>query len=218
MLTSNKGRDEWGNVRGDEIMATALIDRLLHHCHIVNIRGHSYRMREHQDWLRTASDERRGRLLALHAADSYRERGGAVTLRVGDGARQPGLTLSLSPRWGAPATASDALWRDQLFHRRTAGAPGGRRDERALDGRVDYGLPVPAGGLLTPFGIYGQSPSGRRLQVGLLLSRFGPVELEASGERYALRDPNREDYRISALGRITVGGADHMPAGRSAVQ
>ena len=159
-----------------------------------------------------------GRLLALHAADRYRERGGAVTLRVGDGARQPGLTLSLSPRWGAPTTASDALWRDQLFHRRMAGAPGGRRDERALDGRVDYGLPVPAGGLLTPFGIYGQSPSGRRLQVGLLLSRFGPVELEASGERYALRDPNREAYRMSALGRITFGGADHVPAGRSAVQ
>ena len=41
-----------------------------------------------------------GRLLALHAADGYREHGGAVTLSVGDGARQPGLTLSLSPRWG----------------------------------------------------------------------------------------------------------------------
>ena len=45
--------------RGDEIMAAALIDRLLHHCHIVNIRGNSYRMREHQHWLRTASDEQR---------------------------------------------------------------------------------------------------------------------------------------------------------------
>ena len=36
-----------------------LIDRLLHHCHIVNIRGNSYRMREHQHWLKTASDEQR---------------------------------------------------------------------------------------------------------------------------------------------------------------
>ncbi len=34
---------------GDEVMAAALIDRLLHHCHIVNIRGSSYRMREHTD-------------------------------------------------------------------------------------------------------------------------------------------------------------------------
>ena len=40
-------------------VTAALIDRLLHHCHIVNIRGNSYRMREHQHWLRTASDEQR---------------------------------------------------------------------------------------------------------------------------------------------------------------
>ena len=30
-------------------MASALIDRLVHHCHIVNIRGNSYRMRRHAD-------------------------------------------------------------------------------------------------------------------------------------------------------------------------
>ena len=159
-----------------------------------------------------------GRLLALHAADGYRERGGAVTLSVGDGARQPGLTLSLSPRWGAQATASDALWQDQLFHQRTAGAPGARRDERALDARVDYGLQLPAGGLLTPFGIYGQSRYGRRLQVGLLLSRLGPVGLEVSGERAALRYPGRDEYRISALGSITFGGAGHASANLSARQ
>ena len=159
-----------------------------------------------------------GRLLALHAADGYRERGAAVTLSVGDGARQPGLTLSLSPRWGAQATASDALWQDHLFQQRTAGDPGARRDERALDTRVDYGLQLPAGGLLTPFGIYGQSRYGRRLQVGLRLSRVGPVGLEVSGERAALRQPGRDEYRISALGSITFGGADHAPASLSAGQ
>ena len=153
-----------------------------------------------------------GRLLALHAADGYREHGGAVTLSVGDGARQPGLTLSLSPRWGAPATASDALWQDQLFHQRAAGTPGARRDERALDARVDYGLQLPGGGLVTPFGIYGQSPYGRRLQVGLLLNRLGPVGLEVSGERSALRQPGRDDYRMSVLGRLTFGGADNASA------
>ena len=46
-------------VLGDEVMAAALIDRLLHHCHIVNIRGNSYRMREHQDLLRSVSEKRR---------------------------------------------------------------------------------------------------------------------------------------------------------------
>ena len=159
-----------------------------------------------------------GRLLALHAANGYREHGAAVTLSVGDGARQPGLTLSLAPRWGAPATASDALWQDQLFHQRAAGTPGARRDERALDTRVDYGLPLPAGGLLTPFGIYGQSPYGRRLQVGLLLSRLGRLGLEVSGERAALRHPGRDEYRMSVLGRITFGGADNASASMSAVQ
>ena len=32
MLTSNKGFEEWGGVLGDDVMAAALIDRLLHHC------------------------------------------------------------------------------------------------------------------------------------------------------------------------------------------
>jgi DNA replication protein DnaC len=49
VLTSNKGFEEWGTVLGDDVMAAALIDRLMHHCHVVNIRGNSYRMREHTD-------------------------------------------------------------------------------------------------------------------------------------------------------------------------
>ncbi len=49
VLTSNKGFDEWGEIFGDAVMASALIDRLVHHCHIVNIRGNSYRMRHHAD-------------------------------------------------------------------------------------------------------------------------------------------------------------------------
>ena len=57
VLTSNKGFEEWGAVLGDDVMATALIDRLLHHCHIVNIRGNSYRMRAHQKLLRSMQRE-----------------------------------------------------------------------------------------------------------------------------------------------------------------
>ena len=57
VLTSNKGFEEWGLVLGDEVMAAALIDRLLHHCHIVNIRGNSYRMRAHQDLLRPSRSD-----------------------------------------------------------------------------------------------------------------------------------------------------------------
>lgn len=60
VLTSNKTFEEWGEVLGDEVMAAALIDRILHHCHIVNIRGNSYRMREHTElWksLHSSSEE-----------------------------------------------------------------------------------------------------------------------------------------------------------------
>ena len=49
VLTSNKGFEEWGEVLGDDVMAAALIDRVLHHCHLVNIRGNSYRMREYSE-------------------------------------------------------------------------------------------------------------------------------------------------------------------------
>ncbi|MEZ5442872.1 MAG: ATP-binding protein, partial [Lysobacterales bacterium] len=48
VLTSNKPFEDWGAVLGDEVMAAALIDRVLHHCHLVNIRGNSYRTRLHQ--------------------------------------------------------------------------------------------------------------------------------------------------------------------------
>ena len=49
VLTSNKGFEEWGRILGDEVMAAALLDRVLHRCHIVNIRGNSYRMRRHAE-------------------------------------------------------------------------------------------------------------------------------------------------------------------------
>jgi len=49
VLTSNKGFEQWGDILGDDVMASALIDRLVHHCHIINIRGNSYRMRHHTE-------------------------------------------------------------------------------------------------------------------------------------------------------------------------
>ncbi len=54
------------------------------------------------------------RLLALHSADGYQERGASVTFSVGEGARRPGLTLSLAPRWGNRAS-SGALWQDHVY-------------------------------------------------------------------------------------------------------
>ncbi len=47
ILTSNRGFSEWGEVFGDPVVATALLDRLLHHAVVVQIEGSSYRMRQH---------------------------------------------------------------------------------------------------------------------------------------------------------------------------
>ena len=47
ILTSNRGFAEWGEVFGDAVVATALLDRLLHHAVVIQIEGSSYRMREH---------------------------------------------------------------------------------------------------------------------------------------------------------------------------
>lgn len=47
IVTSNKGFAEWGEVfAGDPVIASALLDRLLHHSHVLNIRGESYRLKE----------------------------------------------------------------------------------------------------------------------------------------------------------------------------
>ena len=46
LVTSNRAVGEWGTVFGDSVVATAILDRLLHHSHVVTIRGDSYRLRE----------------------------------------------------------------------------------------------------------------------------------------------------------------------------
>jgi len=46
LVTSNRAVGEWGTVFGDPVVATAILDRLLHHSHVITIRGDSYRLRE----------------------------------------------------------------------------------------------------------------------------------------------------------------------------
>ena len=49
ILTSNRGFAEWGELFGDPVVATALLDRLLHHAVVIQIEGASYRLRQHAD-------------------------------------------------------------------------------------------------------------------------------------------------------------------------
>jgi DNA replication protein DnaC len=47
IITSNKSFADWQELFGDPVIATAILDRLLHHCKVINIKGHSFRLKEH---------------------------------------------------------------------------------------------------------------------------------------------------------------------------
>jgi DNA replication protein DnaC len=72
ILTSNRGFAEWGAVFGDPVVATALLDRLLHHAVVVHIEGASYRLRQHADLV---PEVLRPAALTSQAADAPRRRG-----------------------------------------------------------------------------------------------------------------------------------------------
>lgn len=46
IFTSNKSYGEWGEIFHDHVIAAAVLDRILHHCTTVNIKGESYRLKE----------------------------------------------------------------------------------------------------------------------------------------------------------------------------
>ena len=49
IITSNKSFEEWETIFFDKVLATAIIDRLVHHCHPIFIKGESYRVNEHKN-------------------------------------------------------------------------------------------------------------------------------------------------------------------------
>lgn len=51
IVTSNKKFDEWGKIFYDPVLATAILDRFIHHCNFVVIDGESYRMKQRQEKL-----------------------------------------------------------------------------------------------------------------------------------------------------------------------
>ncbi len=48
IVTTNRPFEEWGNIFGDVVLASAIIDRLIHHSHIFKITGKSYRIKNFQ--------------------------------------------------------------------------------------------------------------------------------------------------------------------------
>ena len=124
--------------------------------------------------------EARGRWLAAHSEAGAEERGVSVTARFGPGAHGRGLSLSLSPRWGADTGGAEALWRDELPQ------PAGlsTKEAAAMDASVSYGHRLGPHGMLTPFAETGLAGAdSRRLAFG---TRF---------------ESSRTDSRRGACGR-----------------
>ena len=147
--------------------------------------------------------EVRGRFLALHSAENYEERGLSATVSLSPRPGELGLSLSLSPRWGAPAGDAETLWRDHALEQLDSGAA--RHDSLSFDARLGYGLRS-MNGLLTPFGELGvRDEDSRRLRVGAQFTRqstsFGNLSVELSGER---RDGAWDDseHRVGLVGRL----------------
>ena len=150
--------------------------------------------------------EARGRVLAMHAATGYRERGLSVTaLLTPGGTDGRGLSIALTPGWGAPAGGADTLWREQ------ASGPGRLphvADEGAsMDAQVGYGLALRAGRVLTPFSAVGvRGADHRHLRMGLRLTGAArtpaPLQVELAGERIE-SSWRRPDHRLGLVGALT---------------
>jgi DNA replication protein DnaC len=78
ILTSNKSYGDWGGIFGDPIIATAILDRLLHHSTTINIRGESYRLK----------DRRRAGLLTRPETEQESGTGAAVTAALNAGMKR----------------------------------------------------------------------------------------------------------------------------------
>ena len=148
--------------------------------------------------------EVRGRVLALHSAESYKEHGVSMTASLSPGSDGVGLSLSLSPRWGANTEGgADTLWRDDTFERLESGAA--QHDAMSFDARVGYGVRAMSG-LLTPFGEFSLwDQYSQQMRLGARFNRqhsgLGALSLELSGERREspVNDP---EHRVGVIGRL----------------
>lgn len=71
ILTSNKSYGDWGGIFGDPIIATAILDRLLHHSTTMNIRGESYRLKDRRRAGLVPGKDEEGRAAPLSATPPF---------------------------------------------------------------------------------------------------------------------------------------------------
>ena len=147
----------------------------------------------------------RVRMLLMHQAEGFRERGVALSLSYNPTPSTPlGFVARVAPSWGGQATSgAEALW-----GRETMGgmAPGGVAQGNRLDGEVGYGLPVGSRFVGTPtFGV-ATSETGRDYRLGYSL---GVLNRKSLAFELGVEAQRRE--------RPMVEGADNGVLARASV-
>ena len=146
----------------------------------------------------------RGRFLAVHSAEGYRENGVSLVAYLRPAADGRGLSMSVAPRMGAGTTDSGMMWRERPLAASTL--RGGSR-ARSMRAEVGYGLASsPTGVLFTPFGdLYLDGDERRQLRLGARIggADLGPRtgSLELSGSRIDRRGAS--DHRIGLIARMS---------------
>lgn len=150
--------------------------------------------------------EARGRMLALYSDSAYSEYGASVTASVSPGPGGEGLSLSVSPRFGAPTGGGTAmLWSENRFG--LADEAVRREAEMSLDAEAGYGFAVGAArrGVLAPFAALRLAAGGESVRTGVRFGTTRPavggLTFELAGERRAY-DTGETDRRIDLIGRV----------------
>ena len=104
-----------------------------------------------------------GRILVLHSSENYEERGLGARISIGSPSAEEGLSLSVSPRWGGPAVASGALWREKLVATPTRGP--GAREAWTVDSSARYAHRLSGGSLVFLSGGFSSSIRGLAILV-----------------------------------------------------
>ena len=162
----------------------------------------------------------RGRMLLVHQEQNFKEWGASIAVRRQSGREDgSGLSLSLEPSWGNASGGAQTLWQggSNVWNaaagpgRLGAAVPGLAPDRLAME--VGYGVQLPSGSRLKPFGRWSREGAARYiLNVGTQWEALGAettgrdpglrLVLDVFGEQVAdgLQSPQR---RLGLLGRLT---------------
>ncbi|MCY4633221.1 MAG: hypothetical protein OXG04_01715 [Acidobacteria bacterium] len=148
----------------------------------------------------------RVRMLLVHKAEGFRERGMALSLSYNPTPSTPmGFAAKVAPSWGGQATSgAEALWGRETM---TGMAHGGLAQGNRLDGEVGYGLPVGSRLVGTPRVGFSTSEYGRNYRVGYglgLLDR-GRVNFELGVDAQRRESQLAGGTDSGFLGRASLG-------------